>query len=247
MGRVKYIHEEFNHNLESPNQIVPLIMSLLQPKSVIDLGCGTGTFLKAFKTFGIKEILGVEGSWVNKELLFKNIACDEYLEADLEQPFNLGRKFDLVLCLEVAEHLNPNAADILVENLVSLGDVILFSAAIPYQGGQNHINEQWPQYWQEKFSSFNYDFYDNLRNCLWENNKVFWWYKQNSFLVIKRSSLLAEKWKRTSKILNYVNPELFLKKSEKLESIISGNETFEFYLKLFFRKIKNSVNFKRRV
>jgi len=98
----KYIHTENVHNLRDPELLVAEILKMLNPKSVVDIGCGLATFLSIFKRYGVSDILGIDGKWVNKELLFKNINPNEFLEQDLEQLFILKKKYDLVLSLEVA-------------------------------------------------------------------------------------------------------------------------------------------------
>jgi len=229
----KYIHTENVHNLRDPELLVPEILKMLNPKSVVDIGCGLATFLSIFKRYGVSDILGIDGKWVNKELLFKNINPNEFLEQDLEQLFILKKKYDLVLSLEVAEHIHQNYADIFVENLVNSGEVILFSAAIPNQGGQNHINEQWLSYWEEKFSKFNYKILDVIRPIIWDNSEIFWWYKQNTVLFVKKTFKISDNYK-IMPITNIVHYELYLEKSDELEKI-KKNKTF-FIIKevLFF-------------
>ena len=138
----KYEHSEAMHNLESPSEIVPIISDLIKPKSVVDFGCGIGTFLHVFKNNNITEVLGLDGKWVNKDLLHKYISPSEFKEVNLEESVSLEKKYDLAISLEVAEHLSEKAAKIFVKNLVNAADKVIFSAAIPNQGGQNHINEQ---------------------------------------------------------------------------------------------------------
>ncbi len=150
---IRYKHEKKNHNLKNPRIIVPEIIKLLDPKSVVDIGCGLGTFLNVFKQFGVNDVLGIDGAWVNKDLLFEYINPEEFLEYNLEEEIRLDRKYDLVVSLEVAEHLKKDSADIFVQNLVNSGNLILFSAAIPNQGGQNHLNEQWLTYWEKNLSN----------------------------------------------------------------------------------------------
>jgi len=238
MSSIKYKYREHIHNLKAPSEIIPYILSWYKPKSVVDVGCGTGTFLRKFKELGVQNVCGIEGKWVNTELLLKNIDRHEYIQMDLEKPFNLDRKFDLVLCIEVAEHLKEEAADELIESLVRLGDLIIFSAAIPHQGGQNHLNEQWPQYWIKKFSSYGFYFHDVFREYFWNNENVFWWYKQNLFLVKKKSVPLAPEIENKRKeILNYIHPELFHLKAESLRRIVDNDESFFYYLKLLARKL----------
>ena len=170
---VRYIHAEAIHNLDSPKIIVPVLFQWFQPKSVVDVGCGIGTFLKVFKDLGVMEILGVDGTWVDRSKLY--ISDQEFMVADLEKPVILPKTFDLVLSLEVAEHLSPEASETFVDSLVSLGKIIIFSAAIPNQGGQNHLNEQNYSYWQEKFKKRGYRFVDICRQRFWNEREVEWW------------------------------------------------------------------------
>ena len=79
----KYKHEEEIHNLKDPNIIVPEIIELLNPKSVVDIGCGLGTFLNVFKRLGVNDILGIDGPWINKDLLGK------YIDSELNHIFYL--------------------------------------------------------------------------------------------------------------------------------------------------------------
>ncbi len=51
----KYIHKEDIHNLRAPRQLVPIILQLCSPESVVDIGCGIGTFLYCFKEAGISD------------------------------------------------------------------------------------------------------------------------------------------------------------------------------------------------
>ena len=170
---MKYIHTEKYHNIKAPKLIVDLFLEFYQPKSVVDVGCGIGTFLHCFKEKGINEVLGIDGDWVDPNLISKYLKESEFLVKDLEKPFMLNKKFDLVISLEVAEHLRPEYADQFIETLINLGDIILFSAAIPGQGGTNHLNEQWPSYWQKKFNKHGFIFHDIFRPLIWENEDIF--------------------------------------------------------------------------
>jgi SAM-dependent methyltransferase len=186
----KYFHEEETHNLRAPRRIVPFIIDTFQPTSVVDVGCGTGTFLSVFRELGVPETLGIDGAWVDREKL--HIPEDTFLEADLEAPIRLDRRFDLAVCVEVAEHLAPEAADRFVKDLCSLSDIIVFSAALPGQGGQNHVNEQPFEYWQEKFAVNDRYFYDLFRPKFWDDDEVDWWYRQNMFLIARSGAPLPE-------------------------------------------------------
>ena len=229
----KYIHKEAVHNLSAPQEIVPEIMKLLQPRSVVDIGCGLGTFLYCFKEAGVNSVLGVDGPWTDKSLLSKFLSTDEFIEMDLEKKINLNRRFDLVVSLEVAEHLSPESADIFVENLVSAGDVILFSAAIPFQGGQNHLNEQWLTYWEKKFNKHGYIIHDFLRPIFWNNPNIFWWYKQNMVFITTRE-FSFKTVPAYNLLLNVVHYESFEAKAKRLDKILSGKLFFIHYLRLMF-------------
>lgn len=181
--RPKYVHEERIHNLEGPSVLVPEILKVTGAKSVVDIGCGTGTFLHCCKQAGVTDVLGVDGSWVNRAMLSQHLKPAEFLEADLEKPLILKRRYDLVISLEVAEHLSKIAVDVFIQSLLSAGEVIAFSCAVPNQGGQNHINEQWPSYWQAKFAEHNYVLRDVFRACLWNKKDIPFWYRQNIFLI----------------------------------------------------------------
>jgi hypothetical protein len=146
-----------------------------------------GTWLSVFREHGVGAILGIDGDYVDATLL--RIRPDEFLAHDLETPLNVDRSFDLVLSLEVAEHLPEACAETFVESLTRLGPVVLFSAAVPFQGGIHHINEQWPGYWAELFSRRGYRAFDSIRPRVWDDKRVLWWYAQNSLLFVDRRCL----------------------------------------------------------
>jgi hypothetical protein len=135
---------------------------------------------------------------------------------DLTQPLALNRRFDLVVSLEVAEHLPPEAAEVFVQSLTGLGSVILFSAAIPFQGGTHHVNERWPRYWTELFAKRGFRAIDCVRPRLWNNPRVDLCYAQNTYFVVDQSGL--ERWPQlaaAAKVLpdpplDLVHPRLFL-------------------------------------
>jgi len=207
----RYKHTLKQHNLDAPREIVPLIMEMLNPKSVVDVGCGLGTFLRVFKEFGVSKVLGLDGKWCNKTLLFQNIDSGDFLEVDLEERINLAERFDLAISLEVAEHLHPERAQSFVEDLIRLSDVILFAGAIPNQGGDHHVNEQWLEYWIGIFSNYEYKSYDVLRPLIWNNENIFFWYKQNMILFIKNGVETPGLVKLKSNIIQgIIHPELYL-------------------------------------
>ncbi|WP_256360400.1 class I SAM-dependent methyltransferase [Methylomonas koyamae] len=177
----RFYDNQSTGSLKSAKAIVPIINEILSPQSVVDLGCGIGTWLSAFIEMGIDDILGIDGPYVEKNKLLINEA--NFLAADLEKPILLDRKFDLAISLEVAEHIPDIAANTFVSSLTSLSDVIIFSAALPYQGGENHINEQWPEYWSDKFVAAGYTPIDYLRLKLWNDSDIEFWYRQNILYI----------------------------------------------------------------
>jgi hypothetical protein len=151
-------------------------------RSAVDVGAGVGPWLAVARQHGISDILALEGPWVRE--VATAIPADAYAFSDLGQPLAIGRRFDLCLCLEVAEHLPPTEAGQLVDNLVGLSDVILFSAAIPDQGGTHHVNEQWPSYWAALFRAGDYVAFDGLRWSIWHDARIPFWYRQNLLLFV---------------------------------------------------------------
>jgi SAM-dependent methyltransferase len=211
----KYVHTERQHNMTAPNIVAPIVLDLLKNvippqaliriNSAVDFGCGLGTWLRAFKESGVVEALGLDGKWCNTQLLFKNIEEHEFRCVDMEQAIKLDKTYDLVVSLEVIEHISEQSADTFVQSLVNAGKIILFSGAVPGQGGFNHINEQWPSYWIEKFKKHRYYFYDIIRSKIWDNVDIDIPYRQNMFIVA-HESIKIEKEKDANEMLDIVHP-----------------------------------------
>jgi len=154
-------YEEFKDLSRSSARVVaPMVMELISPKRVVDVGCGLGQWLAAFQQAGVTEILGLDGNYVQRDRL-EIPPCDFQVQ-DLALPFAIATKYDLAMCLEVAEHLPASHAVGLVESLTKLAPVVLFSAAIPHQPGKDHFNCQWPEYWAELFGRQGYVVVDAL-------------------------------------------------------------------------------------
>lgn len=171
----------------SAESIVPLVMEAVAPRSVADIGCGRGLWLSAFERHGVAEYRGVDGDSVRPEWL--TIPRERFQTADLTQPLRLERPVDLVVCLEVAEHLPAEHARTLVDTLTAAGDVVLFSAAIPHQGGVGHLNERWPDYWVDLFGAAGFVPVDYLRPRIWRQERVAFWYRQNIVLFVRDGRL----------------------------------------------------------
>lgn len=157
--------------------VAPLIYDTLKPRTVIDVGCGEGWWGKAFQDLG-SDVLGIDGDYVADRVIPFN-------PVDLSQPFTVGGRFDLAVCLEVAEHLPAPRATSFVADLIGLSDAVLFSAAIPGQGGVGHLNEQWPAYWVERFEAHGWLVTGAIRYDIWDDHRVENWYRQNLLLAVK--------------------------------------------------------------
>ncbi len=171
----------------SARGIVPLVMSFVHPESVIDVGCGVGSWLSVFKEYGVKEVLGIDGDYVDRQML--EIPQASFMPFDLRNPLRIDREYDLAVSLEVAEHLPEQYATQFVDSLSRLAPVILFSAAIPFQDGTHHLNEQWPDYWISQFQERGFVSIDCIRRQVWRNANVEWFYAQNSFLLVRQADL----------------------------------------------------------
>ncbi|MGE3619859.1 MAG: methyltransferase domain-containing protein [Acidimicrobiia bacterium] len=163
----------------SAARVVPLVVSVVKPTSVVDVGCGTGTWLAAFKDAGVPDVLGLDGGAPGPQT---RIDPTELRTVDLSRPIDVGRTFDLAVTLEVAEHLPASRSASLVDDLCRLAPVVLFSAAIPGQGGTEHVTERWPSYWVELFAAHGYELVDRIRPSIWDEDDVESWYAQNVLL-----------------------------------------------------------------
>lgn len=208
--------------LRSAKEVVPLILELIQPKSVVDVGCGIGCWLSVFQEYGVKDIVGIDGAYINNKML--RIPEDRFFPCDLAKPIEVNRQFDLVVSLEVAEHLPVESGRKFIDSLVKLGPVVLFSAAIPFQGGYQHVNEQWPEFWARYFLKNGYEVIDCLRNKIWNKNNVEWWYAQNLLLFANRDYIeanpgLKREYENTRiSQLSLVHPRLFLALHQAINS-----------------------------
>jgi SAM-dependent methyltransferase len=204
----------FAETAKSANEIVRELWSIIQPASVLDVGCGIGLFLEAFSRKGVTDICGIDGDWVEADAL--RIPMDKFLPHDLALPLDISNHFDLAVCLEVAEHLPSEAAPVVVQSLVQAAPAVLFSAAVPQQWGVGHLNEQWPEYWAALFATKGYVAVDCIRRRIWANEKVLWWYKQNTILFVENdylqsdARLKAEFEKTEGMPLAVIHPEAFL-------------------------------------
>lgn len=202
-----FFAERDKHTRYAAEKVLGVVARVLPPiTSAVDVGCGVGTWLSVLAAAGATSVLGIDGPWVPRDRLV--VPRESFLEADLNGDFAPARRFDLAISLEVAEHLRPESADRFVRNLTSMADVVLFSAAVPYQGGNQHLNEQWPDYWAAKFAATGYIPLDVVRKRLYDDDKIPVWYRQNSLLYVREASIAS--LGLVEVVENHIAPERYL-------------------------------------
>jgi SAM-dependent methyltransferase len=176
-------------SLRSSRKLLAVIYKYFKVRSVLDVGCGAGAWLAAHIENGTSDVLGIDGPYLNKELLL--FPPEKFFSVDITSPFSLNRSYDIVQCLEVAEHIYAAKSEALIDNLVAHGSVILFSAAPPGQGGENHINERPYEFWRRLFAKRGYEIFDIVRPNIANDNLIEPWYRYNTFIFIKSESLAS--------------------------------------------------------
>jgi trans-aconitate methyltransferase len=208
----KFYADRQRGSLNSAQRVVELLQKYLTPRSVIDVGCGTGAWLSVWQRHGVTEIRGVDGDYVDRRSLL--IPQERFVAYDLTVPYSEPTQYDLAMSLEVAEHLPPAVGPAFVETLTKLSPIVLFSAAIPYQIGTQHINMRWQSYWAELFGERGYVPIDCLRRALWDDPQVETWYAQNALLYVREDvlahhpRLAEERASGRGMPLNVVHPSL---------------------------------------
>jgi hypothetical protein len=210
-----FFNDRSDGSSSSAQAVVPLVLASVEVNSVVDVGSGIGTWTKQFTVHGVRRVLGIDGPHVDRSLLV--IPAESFHAHDLNQPLRIDETFDLAVCLEVAEHLPGMRAAGLIEDLIRLAPCILFSAAIPGQGGTNHVNEQPLSYWVRLFLERGYSVVDCLRPAIWENAKVEWWYRQNIVFFARQGHPLLTSPAQLA--LDIVHPELLRIRSEEIEDL----------------------------
>ncbi len=209
---------------ESAREICRILWGLAHPRSVIDLGSGSGVWLAEFKRLGTVNVLGVD--WFDPASVPLRIPAQDYRQEDLSKPLSSDQKYDMAISLEVGEHLPEAAASGYVDSLTRLSDIIIFSAAIPLQLGYGHINERWPAYWARLFRERGFNPDDRLRLSLWNNPVVDYWYSQNLIVYLRRQSPSARQFDAALSslvvpaVLPLVHPALYVERSAGVDGPI---------------------------
>jgi hypothetical protein len=224
--KIDYKHSPYTHTLAGAKAALLHVMGDRSPKSLLDVGCGTGTWVRAAMDCGISDVFGIDGIYIPEgDLLFpRNV----FRQQDLAQPWDLGRRFDIALCLEVGEHLTAVSAVTLVQSIVAHSDVVVFSAACPGQRGQHHVNCQWPEYWQGLFNAEGYVCDDSIRWKIWELDSVEAWYRQNSFVATRATDRAGKE----SRIKPVIHPQMLA---------IKGFDIFSEEQRLYFAQIESGA------
>lgn len=210
----------------SATTIVPWLVEMFAPKSIVDVGCGTGQWLNSFRAHGVDDIIGLDGSYIPLSQL--QISETNFIAHDLTKRIEINRNFDVAICLEVAEHLPATRAESLVRDLCNLAPVVVFSAAVPEQGGTGHINEQWPEFWAALFKNENRLVLDCIRDQFWNHPDVAYHYSQNAFVYIDAELLDRNPaWRRylveeDSPVLSRIHPGKWIhaRKHDNMENFL---------------------------
>lgn len=208
----KFFSDQSDDSSRSAAAVVPFLIEHYEPKSVVDVGCGVATWAAVFKAHGVPHVVGIDGEYVPREQL--RIDEGSFRAMDLNE-LEIGKaveRFDLAICLEVAEHLEPASAESLVAFLCASSDCVVFGAAIPGQGGTNHINEQPQSYWAALFERNGFVTTVGFREPLWDNQEIEPHYLQNTYVYRKE----AEGVERFAGPLDVVHPRLFIVRNSLL-------------------------------
>lgn len=154
------------------------------PPSFLDIGGGAGSWCTAAKGLGVQHVRLVDACPPNQ--VIPELTQEEQIQANLEDGIPYLGKFDLVICIEVIKHLSESAASSLLKQMTSCTNFILFSAAIPGQGGIGHINERLHDYWHEKFSELEFEKYDVIRPMLISRPDISSIHRQNLFIYARK-------------------------------------------------------------
>jgi SAM-dependent methyltransferase len=178
--------DQVEGSVRSARVVLPVVFAVRKPASVIDIGCGQGTWLAVAEELGVTDLTGLDGAWVDRAKL-KSARID-FRATDLAAPITIQRRHDLCISVEVAEHLPAASAEGFVRALCAASDVVLFSAAVPHQGGTDHVHEARASAWAARFGANGYDCFDLVRGAVWDRPEVAWWYRQNALVFVKRGS-----------------------------------------------------------
>ena len=191
----------------SAQVIVPILMEYFQPNSVVDFGCGLGDWLSEFSDLGVGNILGLDGEWVPLSSIRIPKACFNVIS--FTSDYEVEGRFDMATCFEVAEHFTDDYSKHLLDALTKASDIVVFSAAVPGQGGYKHVNEHFQQEWIDRFSTRGYTALDLIRPRVWMHPDVSFWYQQNILVFCTDSIIRQHNLQRFPFLSSVIHPELY--------------------------------------
>lgn len=240
---IDYDHNPAVHTLEGPRAAFRAVFADRLPSSLLDVGCGPGTWLRAALDEGVTDVVGVDGVDIPRDSF--RFPPELFRQFDLTQEWSLGRRFDAVLCVEVAEHIDERHAASLVKALTMHADTVYFSAACPGQTGQHHVNCQWPGYWQELFNRCGYVCDDSTRWRIWGIADIEPWYRQNLFIARRSEAAGTE-----PRIPAVVHPDMMSRhvvRSQYTLDMERGRNPIGWYFRKFWSAVaKRLVGTSRR-
>lgn len=215
-----YDEKFYEYNIPGSLRSAKVFLNIIKDRykfgSVVDFGCGRGTWLKAALDIGATTVYGYDGPWNEGKLIDDKIT---FSSKDLSNLEIGSKKFDLAISLEVAEHLPENSSDQFIDAITSSSDLVMFGSAFTRQIGTNHINEQLPSYWANKFIERGFYPVDLFRKNVWFDQNIEPCYRQNTFLYVKETNTeLAEIFKKDLignqiDFMNCMHPDIYLKRS----------------------------------
>jgi len=208
----------------SAKKVIPILLDVLSPISVnsaVDFGCGIGGWLAELKCLiPDVKVLGLDFGDASSKQFFIDINT-EFKSIDLSCPIDLHKRYDVAFSLECAEHLPSECAKTFVSNICNHSDIVLFSAAIPGQGGTEHINERPASYWVDLFEENGYQVYDVVRPKIWGDKEIDCWYRQNILLFIKKDAAVHSsellKNSLTCNPINLAHPDMLHELRRQME------------------------------
>ncbi len=200
-------------------KILAYVVDTFSPESLIDFGAGAGHWVKIAVNLGIKDCTAVDGPWTDPSLIVIDKSLFHY--HDLSRPICFHRRYDLALSLEAAQYLDEDGCINLINTLVQHADTILFSSAVPYQGG-NNVTERWQSHWAQLFEDRGYQPVDLIRPRFWNDSEIPYYYRQNTILYVKEIGSELERLEsqlasgKKAWVLDMIHPE-------KWETLILGS------------------------
>lgn len=170
----KYYNRHFVQYREWEKSIGKHIFDTIRPSSIIDLGCGVGSYLEGALHAGCKDIKGIELSYVMAKKYIVEDVSPYISEGDATDDLGIDRRFDCVVSFEVAEHIDPEGTEKFIENLINLSNnYIVMTAAPPGQSGTGHINLRNKSFWINTIEEKGFLFQDQLVELFWPIWKTF--------------------------------------------------------------------------